>query len=173
METKGRILITGMAEQPLENLTFRNIFMRVTGFESLERASQPRGAAHVTPVAQRVNHGPTPAAWVIANARGVTFDGFRVRWDSTEAADRHALYMAGVQQVLIRGFQGRPSPANGRLAAIGLDRTSDVFTTESKPDAGTAIFVGRNKGSDVTLSGNDLRHVQKEIAEGAVYVPAP
>ncbi len=178
IETKGRVLLTGMAEQPLEDLFFRNLRMRITGFESLERASQPLGAGRVKPLARRINRGPTPAAFAAANVRGLMLDGFSIEWDPPAGdvvPERHALYLADAAQVTIRGFQGRPAVANGKLAAIGLDRATGVFVTGSKPAEGTAVFVGRKGGTpaDVLFSGNDLRHAGKEMVEGAVYMAAP
>lgn len=176
IRTKGRVLLTGMPAQPLEDLTFRNILMRITGFESLERASQPRGSGSARPVAQRINYGPAPAAFVVANAKGVTLAGIRVYWDVRgDTPQRHALYLSAVRQLMIRGFQGRAAAANSKLAVIGLHEIGDVFITGSRPDEGTGVFVGRSGAApaDVTLSGNDLRHAAKEMAEGAVYVPAP
>ena len=178
MNTKGRILITGMAEQPLENLTFRNILMRVTGFEALERASQPRGAANVKPVASRVNRGPTPAAFIMSNAKEITLDSVRIRWDAARDAaaqeERHALYFSEVEGLTITGFQGGPAPANGKLAAIGLERVKDVFVSGSKADPGTGVFIGLTGGTDaeITLTGNDFRNAGKPVAEGRLYIPA-
>lgn len=178
VETKGRILLTGMAEQPLEALVFRNLLMRITGFEPLERASQPLGAGSVRPVAQRINRGPMPAAFVADNVSGLTLDGCHIEWNppADEAPpERHALYLTEVAHLAIKGFEGRPAVANGKLAAIGLDRATDVFITDSKPEEGTAVFVGRKGGTpaDVMFSGNDLRHAGKEMVEGAVYMTPP
>lgn len=173
--TRGRVLLTGMPDHPLENLTFRNISMRVTGFESLERASQPRGAGGARAVARRVNHGPTPAAFVVSNARGVTLDGIRIHWDATgDIPERHALYFSGVRQLMLRGFQGREAKRNGELAAIGLHETRDVFITGSRAEEGTGVFVGGSvEQADLILSGNDLRRAGNETSESAVYVPLP
>ena len=172
IRTNGRVLVTGMPAHPLENLTFRNVFMRMTGFESLEGATQPRGSASTKNVAQKINHAPTPAAFVVASATNVTLDGIRMQWETTgDAPERHALYLSAVRQVMIRGFQGRAAVANGKLAAIGLHETGDVFITGSRPDEGTAVFVGATGATDIALAGNDLRHAGKEMAEGAAYVP--
>jgi hypothetical protein len=178
VETKGRVLLTGMAEQPLEDLVFRNLTMRITGFESLERASQPLGAGRVKPVAQRINRGPTPAAFAAANVKGLTLDGVHIQWELTAGEappERHALYLADAAQLTIRDFQGRPAVFNGKLAAIGLDRVTDVLITGSKAGEGTAVFVGWKGGTsaDITFSGNDLRHAGKEMAEGGVYIATP
>ena len=178
VETKGRVLLTGMAEQPLENLVFRDFIMRITGFESLERASQPMGAGGLKPVSQRINRGPTPAAFAAANVRGLTLDNVHIDWEppaGEPAPERHALYLAGVARLTIRGFEGRPAVANGKLATIGLDRVTDVFITGSKAGKGTGVFVGRLgvTSREIALAGNDLRHAAKDMAEGAVYIPAP
>jgi hypothetical protein len=150
--------------------------VRITGFEPIERASQPRGAGSVNPVAKRINRGPTPAAFIAADVRGLILDGFRVRWEgfaNQAVPERHALYLADSEQVAIRGFQGRQAVPAGKLAAIGLHRVSDIFISDSNADRQTGVFLSQVGGSagELKLSGNDLRHAAKEAAEGAVYVP--
>lgn len=174
IDTKGRVLVTGTPAAPLQNLTFRDIFMRITGFEPLGRVPRHNGSLRTRRVAQTPNYGLTPAAVTVANAKHITFDGIRFRWDAPDPEpERHALFMAGVEHVVIRGFQGRPARANGQLAAIGFFEAQDVFITECKPEAGTGVFVGWKGGglANFMLNGNDLRHVRKEIVRGAVYVP--
>lgn len=119
--------------------------------------------------------GPTPAAFVVSNARAVTLDGIRIHWDATgDIPERHALYFSGVRQLMLRGFQGREAKQNGELAVIGLHETRDVFITGSRAEEGTGVFVGGGvERADLILSGNDLRHAGNETSESAVYVPLP
>jgi hypothetical protein len=43
----------------------------------------------------------------------------------------------------------------------------------TKRDEGTGVLVSGGSATlaDVKLSGNDLRHVGQELAEGAIYIP--
>ena len=129
-------------------------------------------------MAQRLDRGPVPAAFVASNITSLTLDGIRIHWETPTgdvAPERHALYVADAEQLTIRGFQGRQAMIDGKLAAIGLDQVRDVFIEGSKPDRGTAVFVGHigDGQAELTLTGNDLRYVTKEIAIGAVYAAPP
>jgi hypothetical protein len=173
LDTKGRILLSGMPGHPLENLTFRNIAVRITGFESLDRAGRPSGSATTRAGARGPNLGPIPAMFIASHVKGLNLDGIRVRWDVTdERPERHALYLLQTQDVTIRGFDGRQAADHGKLAAIALDGTSNIFISDSKAEQGTAVFVGLGEGleTDVVLRGNDLRYSEKETSAGGSNV---
>lgn len=173
MHTKGRILAGGMPEQPLESLTFRNIFMRVAGFEPVEKQRKPRGSSRGRPVTREIDYSSAPAAMIFANGRGLDLEGIRVLWESGEPPqERHAIYAARVDDLRISEFQGRPAVPRGKLAAIGLDRVRDAFITGSRAEVGTQVFVGLNRvpEREIVLSGNDLSSASNPTAEGATYV---
>ena len=176
VHTKGRVLVGGMPQQPLENLTFRNVILRVTGFETVKGLTKHRGSSNVRPAPPEIDYSPVPAALVFANIHGLTLDGIRVLWDTDEApVERQAIYAAEVQGLTIRGFQGRPAVSGSRLGVIGLDKAKDVFVTASTPTDGTGVFVGFNQMSrgELVLTGNNLRHASQEAAEGATVRSHP
>jgi hypothetical protein len=127
-----------------------------------------------------VNRGPTPAAFVAANVRGLRLDGWRVSWGATTPAEtappeRHALYFADVDQLAVVGFEGGPASRAGKLAAIGLDRVRDISFSGCRALPGTQVFVGHNldpRELDTLGSGNDLRHAAQPAAHGWLHVPA-
>jgi hypothetical protein len=176
IHSSGRVLAAGMPEHPLEDLTFRNIFFRVTGFDAVEGRRKPRGSNRVRPAPKEQDYASVPAALAFANVRGLNLDGVRVLWDGpAPPPERHALYAARVEDLTIRGFQGRSAAAGGKLAAIGLDRTRNVLVTASRAEAGTDVFLGLIgvAKEELLLSGNDLRQAVKETAEGATYIHLP
>lgn len=176
IHTRGRILVGGMPEQPLESLTFRSLLMRVTGFERVEKATKPRGSSRVRPVGRELDYASVPAALIFANVRGLALQDVRVVWEAPgEAPERHALYAARVEDLRIVGFVGRQAALEGKLAVIGLDSARRVFISGSRAEQGAGVFVGlRSTGeSDVVLVSNDLERAAQRISQGHVHVHIP
>ncbi len=176
IRTRGRILAGGMPGHPLESLTFRNILMRVTGFEAIEKAGKPRGSSRVRPVGPEQDYAPAPAALVFANVRDLALQDLRIIWDTREQPqERHAIYAARVEGLEIANFSGRQAAPEGKLAVIGLDGTRRVFIRGSRAEQGAQVFVGlRGVGPDeVILAGNDLSKAREPVATGRVYVHIP
>jgi len=123
---EGRVLVAGMPEQPLENFTFRNLALRVTGFEPVEKQRKPRGSSRVSPAPREGDYAPVPAALIFANIKGLDLRDMRVTWDAPgPPQDRHAIYAGRVEGFTLHGFAG--AAAGGKLAAIGLEKAKDVF----------------------------------------------
>jgi Glycosyl hydrolases family 28 len=174
IKTKGRVLVGGMPAQSLENLSFRNILMRMTGFEPVEKQRKPRGVAKIRPATRDTDYSTAPAAMIFANVRGLDLRDVRVIWDATgPAPDRHALYAAGVEDLTISGFAG--APAGSKLAAIGLERVRRAFVTQSRAQPATPWFIGLKDtpGAEVVLEANDLKSAVRIIGEGSTYVHLP
>lgn len=171
IRSKGRVLVEGLPERPLENLSFRNISMRVTGFEPVEKQTKPRGVAKIRPSTPETDYSTVPAAMIFANVRGLSLRDLRVIWDAAgETANRHALYAARVQDLTVAGFAG--GPAGIGLAAIGLEKVLGAFLTAARTPAGTPVFVGVHDvpESELVLTGNDLKPGTVAVKPGAVHV---
>jgi hypothetical protein len=174
IRTKGRVLVGGPPERPLENLSFRNILMRVTAFDPVQNLHKPRGTAPTRPAPPERDYSSVPAAMIFANVKGLTLRDVHVIWDaSSPLPDRHAIYAGRVEDLAIDGFIGAPAGTN--LAAIGLENVTNVFITASRPTAGTDVFVGTSRVADgeITLVGNDLRGATQPIKAGAACVHLP
>ena len=171
---KGRVLVASVPERPLENLSFHNISMRVTGFENVAKEHKPRGVGKIRETTRETDYGPVPAAFVFANIHGLDLRDLRVTWDTEEAAeDRHAIYAGRVDDLSLNGFSGGPSGT--KFAAIGLEKTKRVFITAARPDPGTAVLLGVSGvlNEDFVLTGNDLPAGTKPVVMGDCYVHLP
>jgi hypothetical protein len=171
IQGKGRILVEGLPERPLENLSFRNISVRMTGFEPVENQKKPRGVANIRPSTPDTDYANVPAALIFANIRGLNLRDLRVIWDAPgEMPNRHALYVARVQDLSIDGFTGAPSGSS--LAAVGLDNVHNTFITAARPPAGTPVFLGviNVPEGEPVLVGNDLKPGTLPIKAGAVHI---
>ncbi len=173
IRTKGRILAAGMPAQPLENLTFRNIAMRITGFEPVEKQRKPRGVARMPPAPRDMDYASVPAAMIFANIRGLILDSVRVVWDAAVQQDRHAIYAGRVEDLFINGFSG--GPAGRTLAAIGVERSRRVLITGARAQGAMPSLLGLagTPEPEIMLYGNDLKGVPRAIQTGAAYVHLP
>jgi len=173
IHTRGRALVGSMPDNPLQNLSFRNVFMRVAGFVPVEGVKKTRGSANVLAAGRETDYAEVPAAFIFANVRGLELQDVRVVWDSTEAPpERHAIYAAHVDGMHIAGFMGRQAVPRGKLAAIGLDSVRNVFVTGSKAAEGTGVFLGTREMSreQVVLEGNSLANARALLEEGATHI---
>lgn len=174
IRSQGRVLVGGPPERPLENLSFRNILMRVTGFEAVEKEHKPRGVGKIRASTPETDYSTAPAAMIFDNVHGLDLRDIRVTWDvSGPVQDRHAIYAGRVEDFSINGFAG--GPAGTKLAAIGLEKTKRVFITGARPDPGTAVCVGVSgvPEQEIVFTGSDLPAGTKPVATGASYVHLP
>jgi Glycosyl hydrolases family 28 len=100
--TKGRVLVQGLPESIIENLSFRNILMRMTGYEDIARVKKMRGGAK-TGAAGLPDYGPTPAAMIFAYVKGLTLDGFTTAWPAGAGPSRAAVFGDRLQDVWVSG----------------------------------------------------------------------
>ncbi len=165
ISTSGRVLVAGMPERPLENVSFRGLDLRLSGFEEWEAADKPRGGA-AQPVAPEADYSRVPAALIFANVRDLELCDVRVSWEAAETArEGHALYAARIDGLRIDGFYGRQAPPNGEFAAIVLRETTKVMIAGSRAAPGTNVFLHleRTPRDEVLMAANDLRTVRREI----------
>lgn len=107
--TRGRIIAQGQPGAEVDGLTFRNLTVRIKGFQPVE------GMAKLS-IGGRVNqdtdlsNGDKPAAFILAYARDVVLDGVTVVWpEDPSAPARHALYAEELDGADLRGLRGGAS----------------------------------------------------------------
>ncbi|MGD0059140.1 MAG: glycoside hydrolase family 28 protein [Verrucomicrobiia bacterium] len=173
---KGRVLVGGPPERPLENISFRNVLMRMTGFEAIDKEHKPRGvsASKIRRTTPETDYAEVPSAMIFDNVHGLNLRDIHVVWDTPEPPqDRHAIYGGRVEDLSIEGFAGGSS--GGKLGAIGLEKCRNVYVAGARPDAGTAVFIGTSgtPAPEIGLTGNDFKPGTTPVQEGATYVHLP
>jgi hypothetical protein len=112
--TKGRILAEGTPDSPLEMISFRNILMRVTGYEEIERVKKLRGGSK-TVAAGMPDYGAVPAAMIFADIKGLDLSGITIAWDrSGEVPERQPLFTENVTGLTRVNVSTEPSRAPRR-----------------------------------------------------------
>ena len=93
--SKGRVMVTGLPESPIERVTFRNVSLQVTGFESIKTAKKMRGGAK-TVAPGTPDYGATPSAFIFAHVDRLALDHVAITWPKPDTASsaplRHAVF---------------------------------------------------------------------------------
>ncbi len=119
---KGRVLAEGTPESPIENLIFRNVSMRMSGYEEIGKVKKMRGGSK-TVAAGMPDYGPTPAAMIFAHIQGLRLDGIRTVWpEVANAPERSAIFGDELRDVLISGFHGTGSTPGAKPIRIENSR---------------------------------------------------
>jgi hypothetical protein len=122
--TKGRILAEGMPESPIERLSFRNVLLRMNGYEQIKAAKKLRGGAHGAAEGMP-DYGATPAAMIFAYIKGLTVDDVATAWPSGgEVPERAAIFGDRLEDVLITGFHGSASRAG--VNPVRIENSKEV-----------------------------------------------
>lgn len=113
--SKGRVTVIGMPESLLENLSFRHVTLRETGYEDISHAKKMRGRAKAQPDGTP-EYGPTPSAMIFAYVKGLTLDDVTVSWPTTTTPvpSRHAIYGDHLEDVRVANFRGTGSVADAK-----------------------------------------------------------
>ncbi len=121
--TKGRIMASGMPDNRIELLSFRNILMRVTGYEKIDGVHKMRGGAK-TAAEGMPDYGPVPAAAILAHIKGVSIEGFSTVWDTSGATpERHMIFGDRLEDAYFSGLTGG---ALGKLEAVKVVNSKGV-----------------------------------------------
>jgi hypothetical protein len=127
--TKGRILAQGLPESPIEGLSFRNVVLRMNGFEKIQGVKKMSGGAK-THVPGLPDYGATPAAMIFGFVKGLTLDGITTLWPSGgEIPERAVIFGDRLEDVLISGFHGAASVPGAR--AIRIENSKEIRQSQA------------------------------------------
>ncbi len=122
--SKGRVIVTGVPDSLLENVSFRNVTMRETDYENIKGAKKMRGRAKAVSDGSP-EYGATPAAMIFAYVNGLTLSDVAVSWPSVDGApERHAIYGDHLSDVSITGLRATGSLPS--VKAVSIENSKDV-----------------------------------------------
>ncbi|MBV9085459.1 MAG: right-handed parallel beta-helix repeat-containing protein [Acidobacteriaceae bacterium] len=122
--TKGRILVEGTEESPVENVTFRNVLLRINGYENIDRVKNMSGASKTSSTGMP-DYGATPAAMIFAYVSGLRLEGITAVWpNQTNAPARSLVFGDHLEHGLLTGVQGAASAPN--VPAIRIENSTDI-----------------------------------------------
>lgn len=110
--TKGRIMVSGKPASRVENVSFRNVTMRVTGYEEL--AGAPKMSGGGAKFADGLpDYAETPAAFILVHLRSIRIDGLFLHWPVTATPPaREAIFQVGTEEFVLTAIH----PSSGALS---------------------------------------------------------
>lgn len=124
--TRGRVMVGGQPDSPLENIGFRNVVLRVAGYEAIKAAKKMRGGSS-TVAENTPDYAATPAAFIFDHIRGLALDGVTVLWPAATAEptpERHVVYGDRLDDVHLGALRGGASLPEAR--AVVLEHSTQV-----------------------------------------------
>lgn len=154
----GNCLFQGWEGHPIEDLTFRNVRLRVLSRTDFSGRTKPRGTRTLTEKAAN-DYARVSANFTFANIRGLTIDGLTIDDESGSGQfERHGLWGMNIADASIRGFRSVRKVHNKHLAEISLNNARNILITASQasqPDV-PFLWLGGTRTADVSALGNDL-----------------
>jgi hypothetical protein len=124
--TKGRVMVGGQPDSALENVTFRNVTLRVGGYEQIKAAKKMRGGSN-TVAENTVDYAATPSAFIFNHVHGLVLDSVTVLWPAPmkePAPERRAIYGDRLEDVRVTALHGEASSPG--LKAVVFENSTGV-----------------------------------------------
>ena len=161
------ILIQGMPESSIENLTMENVTFRVDAADDYASRRKAVGGRRTTRDERDTLYARQPSYITLAHVDGVTLDNIRVLItdDAFKKYERSALSCHDVENGTIRNVYREPAGVGGKLPVVALDSCRNMLVTGCRAAAGTPVFLGLNgkRTARISLMGNDLRDAVKAV----------
>jgi len=173
------VLIQGMPESPIENLTIENLTLRVENADDYKNRRKAVGGTRTTKDERDTLYARQPSYITLAHVDGITLSHIRVlvTKDAFEQYDRSAICGHELENGTIRGIYRRP--AGSGLPVVALHNCRNMLMTGCAATAGTPAFLGLSgkRTAGISLAGNDLQSADHsitqtdEVPSGAVILP--
>lgn len=163
------VLLQGMPESPLENVSLRHVTIRVDrGFDYSHRMKHGGGKSNANDD-RRTRYARQPSYLTVAHVDGLLVDDVRL----LAAADvfarhpRAALSIHESKSGTIRSIRREPAGIEGGEPVIRLHNCREMFVTSCCPASGTPVFLGLTgpETARISLAGNDLSGAHRAVVE--------
>lgn len=169
------ILIQGMPESAIENLTIQNLTFRVEEADDYSDRRKTIGGRRTTKDERDTLYVRKPAYLTLAHVDGLTLDDIRVliAERAFEKYERTAVSLHEVENGTIRGIARRPAGRGGKLPVVAMENCRRMLVTGNMALPGTPAFLGLSgeETADISIAGNDLRGAAKAVVRSE-EVPA-
>ncbi len=173
------ILIQGMEASRVENLSLRNITMRVDrAFDYAKRKKRVGGAAEETEDRRRTIYAQKPSYCTLANIDGLTVESLRVfiPGDIFAQHNRSALSLHRINDAVISNIRRAPGGEGSDIPVVMLGDCRNTLLTSCLAPPKTGVFLGvTGKGTaHIFIGSNDLGgakepiRVSEEVPEAAI-----
>ncbi|MBN2327216.1 MAG: glycoside hydrolase family 28 protein [Candidatus Omnitrophica bacterium] len=166
------ILIQGMPESLIENLTLQNISLRAEWADDYSNRKKAVGGRRTYRDDRDVKYARLPSFLTLAHIDGLLVDNVQVAADSAafQNPNRCAIQGWDARHGTLRCI-GMNSPSD---AAIRLHNSHDLLLCNSRVAEGTKRFleVSGDKTRNIVLTGNNLRNAEQSILRHEEVSPA-
>jgi len=144
---RGTSTIIGHPEQPLENITLRNVQLKMRPEDAKDKRATD--------------------ALQIEHVRNLKIQNLTVDWtvQQTEKKWRSALVLKNISQLKIDSFSGRQGLMSGNAPVIDLENVNDAIVRNSDVPEGAHAFlhVSGEKSQEIVLRNNYLKKADQVI----------
>lgn len=159
------IVVQGMAERKIENLTFDNISFRVTEPDDFSARARIAGGPKTTADEREIIYTRLPTYFAVAHVNGLNLANIRVLSNAEyeRKFPRSALAVHETNDVSIRNLRRATGSNVENTSAMSFHNSRNVMITDCMADNSQASFVylsGKDT-ADIALLNNDLRRAAK------------
>jgi hypothetical protein len=162
------ILLQGMTAARIEDVSLRNITMRVDrAFDYSPRRKHVGGSVEATEDRRFTIYAQKPSYVTLANLDGLTVDGLRVLIPDEIFAkhNRSALSLHSVTKATINNIRREPAGVNSGIPVVMMEDCRDAFLTGclALPDTGTFLGLTGKETANISLRANDLTAARRPV----------
>jgi hypothetical protein len=153
------ILIQGMSESHIQNLSLNNVSFRVPSADPYDKRSKAVGGHRTTKDERDTKYARMPSYMTLAFVEGLSLDGIRIEQSEEAPAkyERSAIRVEEATDVALRGIRCTPPKGESGLPVIMLHDVDRVLVTDSIALPGTKTFLETSgRTSYIVATGNNL-----------------
>jgi len=173
------ILIQGMPESPIDNLSLQNVTLRVDSTVDWAKRHKAIGGRRTTSDERDTLYARKSSYVTLAHLKGLTLENVRVliAEDAFHQYERSAVSIHETENGTIRNVYRSPAGEGGQLPIVALHNCQRMLITGCLAMAGTPPFLGLSgdRSADISLVGNDLRAARRattqteEVPAGVIH----
>jgi polygalacturonase len=173
------ILIQGMSSSRIENVSIRNVTVRVDkAFDYSKRKKHVGGKTEQTEDQRETIYARKPSYVTLTNIDGLTVNGLRVLIPDEVFGkyNRSALSLHNVNKAAVSDIRREPAGADSNLPVVMMEDCRNTLLTGCLALPNTGVFLGLagKETANISLKANDLTsakevvHVSEEVPKGTV-----
>ncbi len=163
------ILIQGMPESPIENLTFQNLTVRVDDAHDYSGRVKAIGGRRTTRDNRDTRYARLPAYATFAHVKGLTLDNVRVviAEQAFRKHERSAVSGHELEDGTIRGVHRWSGGTESTVPVIALHGCRRMIVTGCILPRGSEAFlkVSGERTADITVMGNGVRQLAGGVSQ--------
>ena len=178
IQSSSGVLIQGMPESSIENLTLQNVTLRAEQAVDYSKRHKAVGGTRTTKDERDTLYARLPSYITLAHINGLMLDNIRVLIgeDAFAQYERSAICGHELKDGTLRSIYRWPAGADGQLPVVALHNCRRMMLTGCTALPGTPAFLGLTgeKTEAISVIGNDLQEAasavnrSEEVPSGAV-----